>query len=174
MNVDLGKDVLFDLFGQKDGQQMADNFDNETLPRLRKALEAQRQHLESATGSSREVFQDLYDRTRALLCWTTTMRNIVGWVAGVHGYLDSDSDAKRDRYSKYIQDMIDLDLQNTRDLLDLWETSDTEFMMVSSQGQTAYIYGENLGDDLKRKLVLTEKYRNVEPYIADDIMWRLE
>jgi hypothetical protein len=174
MNVDLGKDVLFDLIDQKAGQKMADDFDNETLPRLRKTLEAQRKHLDNASATARPVFTDLYDRTRALLCWATTMRNIVAWVAGVHGFLEADSDADRARFSRYIQEMIDLDMENTRALLDLWENSQTEFMMVSSQGQTAYIYGENLGDDLKRKLELTEKYRHVEPYIAKDIMWRLD
>ena len=83
-------------------------------------------------------------------------------------------DADRERYARYTQEMIDLDLQNTRDLLDLIENTTTEFMVVSSQGQTAFIYGENLPDDLRRKIELTEKYRNVEPFIDPEILWRLE
>jgi hypothetical protein len=174
MNVDLGRDVLFELFGQEAGQRMADNFDREVLPRLRASLEAQRTYLENVNGEARGVFVDLLDRTRGLLCWTTTMRNTVAWVAGVHGYLGASNDDDRDRFSRYIQDMIDLDLQNTRDLLDLVENSTTEFMVVSSQGQTAFIYGENLADDLRRKIVLTERHRHAEPFIDPDIMWRLE
>ncbi len=173
MNVDLGRDVLFELFGQKEGQQMADRFDSETLPRLRSTIEAQRAYLE-ALEEPNPVLVDLYDRSRALLCWATTMRNITAWVAGVHGYLESDDAADRDRHLAYLQEMIDLDLENTRNLLDLWENAETEFMMVSSQGQTAYIYGEHLGDDLRKKIELTEKYRNVEPFIDPDIMWRLD
>ncbi len=174
MNVDLGKDVLFELFGQEDGQMMADGFDENVLPRLRASIAEQEKHLAGLEGSARAVFQDLYDRTRALLCWTTTMRNITAWVAGVHGYLETDNEADKKRFSSYIQDMIDLDVENTRNLLDLWENADTEFMMVSEQGQTAYIYGENLGDDLRRKLELTERYRNVEPFIDREVMWRLD
>lgn len=174
MNVDLGRDVLFELFGQEAGQKLADRFDKETLPRLRRAVEAQRAHLNGIDGHARAVFVDLFDRTRGLLCWATTMRNIVAWVAGVHGYLDADSEDDKKRYSAYIQEMIDLDLESTRALLDLWETSDTEFMMVSGAGQTAYIYGENLPDDLRRKIELTERYRHVEPFIDPDILWRTE
>src|SRR5690606_35223288 len=67
MNVDLGRDVLFELFGQEAGQKMADNFDAHVLPRLRASLAAQRVYLETITenidGDARAVFIDLIDRT---------------------------------------------------------------------------------------------------------------
>jgi hypothetical protein len=70
--------------------------------------------------------------------------------------------------------MIDKDLANTRALLDLWKDSPVEFMLVSDVGETSYIYGENFGEHLQRKIDLTEQYRNREPFIDRDIIWRIE
>jgi hypothetical protein len=130
--------------------------------------------VDASSGQSQRVFQDLRDRAVAALCWTTTQRNTVAWAAGVHGYLQANDDSARQRYSAYLQEMIDLDLDNTRNLLDLWENSETEFMLVSGVGETSFVYGENLGELLVRKIELTERYRDVEPRIDTDIIWRLE
>jgi len=40
-------------------------------------------------------------------------------------------------------------------------------------GETSFIYGENLGDLLRRKLELTAQYRHHAPRIDTNIMWRL-
>jgi len=116
---------------------------------------------------------DLRDRARALRCWATTQRNTCAWVAGVYGFLESDSDTEKEQLRRDLQEMIDLDLDNTRELLDLWESSDTEFILVSDVGETSFIYGDNLTELLKRKIELTEQYRDRDPYIDRDIIWRL-
>ena len=70
--------------------------------------------------------------------------------------------------------MIDTDLENTRALLDLWEHSEAPFMLVSEAGETSFIYGENFGEHLARKIALTQAYRNHPPHIDRDIIWRVE
>lgn len=170
---DLGRDVLFDLITQQSGQRMADQFDENVLPRVDDALQRAGELAEGSTGASRGVFTDLRDRIRALRCWATTQRNTCAWVAGVHGYLAAGSESEKDSYRDYIDAMIDLDVENTKDLLELWETSETEFMLVSEVGETSYIYGENFGEHLQRKIELTDRYREVEPFIDPEIIWRL-
>ena len=78
-----------------------------------------------------------------------------------------------DSHRAGIQHTIDLDLDNTRRLLALWESTTTDFMLVSGVGETSFVYGENMGDLLRRKLELTEAYRDREPAIDADILWRL-
>jgi hypothetical protein len=171
---DLGRDVLFQLITRGQGETMAGQFDENVLPRLDAALEHAVAAVDQVSESARPVFVDLLDRIRALRCWTRTQRNTCAWVAGVYGYMEEDSPAERERLRQYIQDMIDLDLENTKDLLDLWETSETECFLVSDIGETAYIYGENIGQHLRRKIELTKQYRHVEPWIDRDIIWRVE
>ena len=170
---DLGRDVLFELISQESGQRMADQFDANVLPRLSNILRRLEELAARDGEQETRVFSDLRDRIHALRCWTTTQRNTCAWVAGVHGYLDADSDDDKSTFRGYIQDMIDRDLANTRDLLELWQSSETEFMLVSDVGETSYIYGENFGELLRRKIELTERYRDVEPFIDRDIIWRL-
>src|SRR5690606_19643806 len=136
-------------------------YDEHALPRLRAAVERLTDLAAETDGTDAgTVFADLRDRTCALLYWATTQRNTCAWVAGVHGYLGARSDDERAEHRAYVQEMIDLDLANTRALLELWETSETEFIVVSEVSETSFVYGENLGDHLRRKLDLTERYRD--------------
>ena len=170
---DLGRDVLFELISRESGDRMAGEFDSDVLPRLDAVLEKLTDITADAAEPARQVLVDLRDRVRALRCWATTQRNTCAWVAGVYGFLESDSDAEKERLRGGLQAMIDLDLDNTRELLDLWETADTEFILVSDVGETSFIYGDNLTDLLKRKIELTEQYRDRDPHIDRDIIWRL-
>ena len=170
---DLGRDVLFDLITQESGAAMAAAFDAEVLPRLTAALETATRLADEATEAARPVFADLRDRLRAIRAWATTQRNTCAWVAAVHGYLATDDEAARFTFRADLDRTIDLDLANTRDLLDLWETAATETFLVSDVGETSFVYGENFGDLLRRKLALTERYRDRAPRIDRDILWRL-
>lgn len=171
---DLGKDVLFELITQESGARMARQMDENALPRIEAALDRIRQLVEAAEDEAvRAVFVDLLDRTRAFQCWVTTQRNTCAWVGDVYGYLAAETDAQREAHTDGIQATVDLDLENTRRLLELWETSDTETILVSDVGETAFIYGETIGDHLRRKLELTEQYRHHPPRIDPDILWRL-
>ncbi len=165
---DLGQDVLFELITQDSGRQMTVQWDENVLTRI----DAVRKDLQELVGEH-PVFTDLYDRVRALRCWAMTQRNTCAWVAGVYGYLSADTDAERKNYRAVIDDLMDLELDNAHALLDLWNTSQTEFMLISDIGETSYVYGENLGDLIERKIKLMEQYRHVEPDIDRGILWRI-
>ncbi|MBE2187158.1 MAG: hypothetical protein IAE99_10345 [Rhodothermales bacterium] len=173
---DLGRDVLFDLINQEQGASMTKGFDEEALPRIQKALDEANRLVDTTDGQAKAVFVDLRDRIRALKAWATVQRNTCAWVAAVHGTLalEDGQEAERAAFRADLDRMIDLDLENTRELLDLWETSKTEWMLVSDVSETSFIYGENFGDLLRRKLELTEQYRDRAPRIDRDILWRLE
>lgn len=173
---DLGRDVLFDLINQEQGATMTKGFDEEALPRIQKALDEAKRLMDSTDGQAHAVFADLYTRIRAIKAWATVQRNTCAWVAAVHGTLalEEGQDAERAAFRADLDRTIDLDLENTRDLLDLWETAEgVEWMLVSDVSETSFIYGENFGDLLRRKLELTEQYRDRAPRIDRDIIWRL-
>jgi hypothetical protein len=170
---DLGRDVLFELLNKNNARLSMNRFDENAIPRLDTALKAIEGALESSEGQAKDVFEDLLWRTRALRSWAVCLRNVCAWVTCVHGYLDSDDASEKEALKSELQDMIDFDLGNTRELLDIWKNCPVEFMLVSDQVETSSVYGENLGELLKRKIELTEQYRDVEPYIDRDILWRV-
>lgn len=173
--VDLGKDVLFELVGEEAGRKFAERVDANVIPRLDKALALARETAANTALSDavRAVFADQRDRLRALRCWLITLRSLGAWVAGVHGYLGSKDAAEKKKHRAFLDDMMDREIANTKDLLDLWNSSNVDFMAISGAGETSYIYGENIGELIPRKIELMEKYRNVEPRIDPDILWRV-
>jgi hypothetical protein len=165
---DLGKDVLFDLITRESGAKMAADMDRELLPRLRALVEklARRAPWHAA-------FRDLHDRVRAYLHWSTTLRNVCAWCENVYGYLDpAAAAAAKAACETRLQAAIDLELANTRGLLELLETSPTEVMVVSGVAESTFFYGENFAEHLRTKLRLTEQYRHHPPRIDRDILWR--
>ncbi|MCG8605886.1 hypothetical protein MJD09_12950 [bacterium] len=173
--VDLGRDVLFELITQEYGKSFVERVDENVESPLNAAITLAEENAgdESLPEKSREVFIDLRDRLRALRCWVRTLRSVAAWVAGVYGYLGTEDEAQKEAWRDYLDDMMTRDIRNTRDLLELWESSRVNFMVVSKSGETSYIYGENLGELLRRKIQLVEEYRHVEPRIDPDIMWRV-
>lgn len=170
---DLGKDVLFELITEESGRRKKRQLDGNVFPRLETALQEAQDSVGRASDEVRPVFVDLRDRIRALTCWATTLRNTCAWVAGVHGYLEADTKEKQAKCEEEIQEMVNTELANARDLLDLWETSATEFMLVAEQGETSYIHGENFGECLRYKIELMHEYGDREPAIDEEIIWRL-
>lgn len=173
--VDLGRDVLFELVSQDYGDSFVKRVDEHVLPRLQQALALAEQQAadNSLPENARRVFVDQRDRLRGLRCWARTLRSVAAWVAGVYSFLDTQDAAVKKKSRSYLDDMIAAELQNARDLLELWESSEIDFMAVSRSGETSYIYGENLGSLIRRKIELMEKYRHVEPRIDTEIMWRV-
>ena len=169
---DLGRDVLFDLITEPTGRSMAQQFDAHVMPRVDAILDRLSTLIDRGDDKTKLVFIDLHDRMSGLRCWVTTQRNTCAWVAGVYGYLAATSDKEKADHRAYLQEMVAVELLNTRRLLSLWETSRTEFMLVSDVGETSFIYGENFGELLTKKIQLTEQYGDEEPYIDRDIIWR--
>lgn len=170
---DLGKDVLFQLITEDSGQRMARQFDENVLPRLSDVLEDAREQVEQVSEAARPVFVDLRDRVRALRCWATTQRNTCAWVQGVYGYLDAETDDEKARHRTLVREVVTSERANANDLLDLWENSTTEFMLVAAPGETSYVHGENFGELLRKKIRLMDAHGDREPYIDRDIIWRL-
>lgn len=170
---DLGKDVLFELIDEASGRRMKQQFDEHVLPRVNTILAELEELIGAASEPARDVFVDLRDRMRAFQCWATTQRNTCGWVAGVYGCIDTDNAEKKAKAREEVNEVVAREKANAEALLKLWETSTTEFMLVSEVGETAFIYGENFGEHLRKKIALTEKYGDCEPAIDRDIIWRL-
>ena len=97
---------------------------------------------------------------------------MIAWCSGVYGYLESKTAAQKKKHEKFLQASIDLELENARGFLDHFENSPTEFMVVSEAGENTFIYGKNLGDHVRNKIRLMEKYRHRKPSIDQHILWR--
>lgn len=171
---DLGRDVLFDLITREQGDKMSHDMDVELLPRVRKLIADLNEALSGLEPDSiaAKVFRDLRDRVRGYLHWTFALRSVCTWVGSVYGYLESDNDEDRTKHEQRLQTAIDLDLANTEELLELIETTDTEFMVISAAGNHTYLYGENLPDLLRLRLKLTREHRHHKPRIDREILWR--
>jgi len=172
--VDLGKDVLFDLIPGAYGKTAAANFDRRVLPKLERLI-ARLGVLQLASaneGRAHEVFTDLRDRARAYRHWCLSLRNVCAWCAEVHGWLQARGALARRRHARALQASIDLELANTRGLIDLLETTKAEVIAVDAVGNNTFLYGDDLTELLRRKIRLTERYRHHPPRIPDDIMWR--
>lgn len=173
--VDLGRDVLFDLVTPAYGEKYVARVDANVFGRLDGAIAladraAQR---EDFTEQAKSVFADQRDRLQALRCWIGSQRSVAAWVVGVHGYLNAANAPEKSKWRQYLEEMMAQEIAFTRDLLKLWQTSRVHFMVVSGSGETSYMYGENFGELLQRKIELMQKYRHVEPRIDADIIWKL-
>jgi hypothetical protein len=131
-----------------------------------------------AGGEMREgrrggVLRDQRDRLVALRCYYRTLRNVAGWIAGVHGYVEAGSPAERKRMLFAVREMIDDEVKNTGELYRLWNTTQTEFMPVATQGESWALYGENFGDLLRKKIALMNQHRDDTPAIDADFMWKV-
>jgi hypothetical protein len=166
--VDLGRDVLFDLISKEYGEKYVERVDANVWKPLDAAIALAERN---ADGPS--AFLDQRDRLRGLRCWIGTQRSTAAWVAGVYGYLEAKDKSTRERCRAYLKKMVADEIQFAKDLLQLWETSTTPWMVVSKVGETSYIYGENLGELIRKKIALMEKYGDVEPYIDPNFMWRV-
>lgn len=167
--VDLGKDVLFDLISKEYGEKYVERVNANVWQPLDAAIALADRH--SANGSA--VFLDQRDRLRGLRCWVGTSRSTAAWVAGVYGYLQTQDEATKQQCRASLKKMMAEEIQCAKDLLALWETSPVHWLVVSKVGETSYIYGENLGELIRKKIALMEKYGEVEPYIDPNFMWRV-
>jgi hypothetical protein len=175
--VDLAKDVLFELITKDYAHQAFDRIDENVRPPLDAAIElfGKKAQEASRNGEARtkKVFEDQYFRARALRCLFITLRNTAVWIYAVHEYLDSGDPEKKAGCRNLLDDMIQREIQNCRELIELWETAPLEWMIVSGSEETAFIYGPNFPKLLKKKISLMEKHRADDPFIDPDYMFRI-
>ena len=173
--VDLNRDVLFDLGTEKSAQKNVDRVNANVFPKLaaaQKHVTDVLTRLDAKTDAA-AVFVDLADRLTALECWMTTQRNVQSWIAGVHGFLNSENPAVKKDNKILLREMMLSEIENSRKLLNLWNTSDTDFMIISELGESVHILGENLGEVLERRIELMAAHLDDDPYVDPDFIWRV-
>lgn len=174
-NVDFKADALWDILTEEQCAEDMKTYDEKVLSGLREAIEETNTVLKQLEESDPAfaVFTDLRDRFIAWLCYSRTLRNLGAWIVHVHGYLDSGDPSEKKQHQEGVQALIDDELENSRELLKLWETTTIHFMPIHTDGEWMHDYGPNFGKLLKRKIELMEQYRDHEPYIDPNFMWKL-
>lgn len=174
--VDFNNDMMWNFLSVKEAREKKKAIDRGVIPPLNEALEAATKLLQRLTRSepSRKVFEDVRDRLRAVRCFFMTMRNSVAWTESVHGYLESQSSTDKERYRSLSRAMVTSELENAKNLLNLWNESDVDWMPVARTTESLHIYGENFGDHVRRKIALMQQHIDDEPYIDPEFMWRMK
>ncbi|MGD2215376.1 MAG: hypothetical protein PVJ64_01415 [Gemmatimonadales bacterium] len=165
-NVDLSRDVLFQLTTVPECRKALERIDANLWKPLDAALElleGARDQAADALGSG-NVIDDQFVRLAALRCWFMTQRNVAAWIAGVCGYVQAVTDSERSDCRSLIDEMMVGELVNSERLLGLLD-SDVEFMATTDQGETPLMYGRNLRDLLTKRVELMTAHRGDEPYI---------
>lgn len=173
--VDFRWDVGFDLISKERAWQTLERIDSRGFGLLDQAINLLDEVMKTLKegDKAKAGLLDQRDRLRALRIWFRTQRHVTAWIAGVYGYLEANDDSTKQRCRIVLRDMVLQDKEDTKELLELWETSPVEWMIVSEVGETTLIYGENFGDHLRRKLELIEGRENDEPYIDPNFQWRV-
>ncbi len=174
-NVDLMRDVLFELTTPDKCLLAVERMDKSMWRLINQAMAIYTKviHQLPEDDPAQKLFIDQFDRLRALKCWFRTHRNVAAWIAGVHGYLENSDEKIRTERSQLVKEMVLDEIENTRELLELWQTSEVDFMVISGYAETPLIHGENFGELLKRRIELMTGRENDEPYIDPDYMWRM-
>ena len=173
--VDLAQDVLFRLLTKEDAAAACRRMDEMVLPRLKEA----RQRLTGMISGAKKascvppVFYDLEVRTRALCCLIETLRNTAAWVDSVHSFLDTVDKGERASSLRRMEELMDREIQNSRELLDLWKESEVEWMIVAENGETPFLYGDNMPELLERRITLMERHRGDVPAVDPFYMFRV-
>ncbi|MBT3232943.1 MAG: hypothetical protein HN356_09020 [Calditrichaeota bacterium] len=172
-NVDLSRDVLFQLTTPEKSLRDIERIDENLMEPIEEAIEML-QNIEQAAISKlskKNVISDQLVRIRALRCWFVTSRSVAAWVAGVYGYMAAQNDTEKDNAKAILDKMTDMEIANTEELIEL-VNSGVEFMAITDQGETPLIYGSNFADLLPRRIELMQKHRDDEPFIDHNYVER--
>ena len=120
-----------------------------------------------------KVFVDQYFRTRALTCLYTTLRNTAVWIYAVHEYRESADPDIRSEMRRLLDEMIEKEIQNCKELIRLWEEAPVEWMIVSGAEETPFIHAGNFAELVAKKISLMEEYRGYEPSVDPKFMFRI-
>jgi hypothetical protein len=143
--VDFRYDVGFDLVDPAHALHCVKLIDRDLFPHMEAALKLLRHMKERATTDA----------------------------AQVHGYLETKDKKVRKECRKLLKEMVLDEIENTKKLLELWETSSTNWMILSDVGETTFIYYKNFGEQLKRKITLMKGHENDEPRVDPNFQWRV-
>ncbi len=175
--IDLAQDVLFKLVTKEYAQKSFLRIDENVWDPLAQAiglfLERTTPSPAALSENALHVFQDQWFRARALRCLFSTLRNTAVWIYAVHEYLDSQDVTLRENCRCLLDEMMDREIENSKEMIELWRESPIEWIIISGSVETPFIHGDNFGDLLERKIALMQKHQNDEPRIDPDYMFRL-
>lgn len=174
--IDFGADMLWTLISKEEAEKIVAQFDQKMMKQIDDLINFINQIINGlkVDDAAYKVFIDQRDRMRGFQCYSRTLRNLNAWIANVHGYVDSKDQQTKQKHLKMVREMIDDEIENIKNLLDLWQTSKVDFMPISDLTESMYIYcDKNFADLLKKKIDLMEKHKNDMPYINPNFMWRM-
>ncbi len=173
--VDFNNDMLWNFLTVEQAAEKRKGFDENCLPQIDRAIAVVKGELARLSkGTHAEtVFTDLLANLETYRCYSVTMRDMVAWIEGVHGYMEAKTPQEKAEYQTKTKSCVEMEIQNTKDLLKLWNTSPVEIMGVSTVGENMNVYGENFGKLLQKRLALMEQHVNDVPYIDPNYMWRM-
>jgi hypothetical protein len=173
-NVDLGRDVLFQLTTPAKSRLDMERMDAHVWPPLDDAIRLLGAAAGEATGrlGPANVIADQLVRLRALRCWLMTHRNVAAWVAGVHGWIGAEDAAEKSRWRAVIDDLVAREIANSLELMALVD-SGVEFMVTTDLGESPLVHGRNLRDLLARRIVLMQRHAADDPFIDPGYMERM-
>lgn len=163
-NVDLSRDVLFQLLTPEKSKKLVASIDRNVWTHLQQAIEL----LEDATDG---ILYDQLIRIKALRCWINTQRNVASWVELVHGYMEADKDDMKEDFRSALKETIKSEITNSRALIELLDSS-VEFMALTDQGETPLVYGTNMKELLERRIDLMKKHIDDQPFIDHNYIER--
>lgn len=176
--VDLSKDVLFELITKDYAHMAFSRIDENVWIPLESALghfnEKRDQAASAGDHKAASVFEDQYFRTKALKCLYTTLRNTAVWIYAVQEYLDTDDPDIKSDARKLLDEMMEKEIRNGKELIELWNESPVEWMIVSGAEETPFIHAGNFARLLEKKITLMENHRKDEPNIDPDYMFRVK
>lgn len=171
--VDLNNDMMWNFLTPEEAAEKKRAVDEGVIAPLDAAIDRALAAIERAADPARGVFEDLHDRLRAARCYYRTMRNTMAWTESVHGYRLAATPGERELRRVLVAEMVENELDNSRDLLALVQTSRVSFMPVLWRGETLHGYGKNFAELLRRKIALMEQYGDREPRVDPGYMWRM-
>ncbi|HMK38609.1 MAG TPA: hypothetical protein VK569_04655 [Bacteroidota bacterium] len=173
--IDFGADALWLLMDRKEADAIVARSDSLVWGPLDAGIRILDSLARIGAGEGRrcEVLSDQHDRLVALRCYYRTLRNVAGWIGGVHGYIQAASPPEKERSLAALRATIDDEMKNTGELYRLWSSTRAEFMPVALEGESWALYGGNFGELLMKKITLMKQHRNDTPAIDPDFKWRV-
>jgi len=175
--IDLARDVLFELVSKDYAHKAFMRMDDNVWDPLEAAIGLFKEKMDDAQQSNNhqafKIFEDQYFRIRALRCLYETLRNTAAWIYAVHKVLDTSDPKVKAGCRQILDEMIEREIRNCRELIELWKRAPVEWMIISGTEETPFIHGENFAELLKKKISLMKKYKDTEPFIDPYYMFRV-
>ncbi|MFH1942185.1 MAG: hypothetical protein ABIL68_08765, partial [bacterium] len=164
-NVDLSRDVLFQLTTPEKCRRDVERIDRHLWAPLERAIQLLERIEEEAQQLGKpNVIHDQLVRLRALHSWFMTQRNVAAWIACVHGYMKTNNASNKNRMKRLLKEAMQKEIKNSMNLLDLLKT-DIEFMATTDMGETPLIHGSNMAELLQKRIKIMREHMEDEPFI---------